>query len=75
MHKFEADQWLIMVDRGAASALNTSPKRKPDAVVEEKTTLEQAALYRLSGDRNPLHIDPEFASMGGWPKPSKALPT
>ncbi|WWC60744.1 uncharacterized protein I303_103320 [Kwoniella dejecticola CBS 10117] len=56
-------------DRGPASALNTPPKRKPDAVVEEKTTTEQAAIYRLSGDYNPLHIDPSFASMGGFPKP------
>ncbi|WWC89694.1 uncharacterized protein L201_004619 [Kwoniella dendrophila CBS 6074] len=56
-------------DRGAASAINAPPKRKPDAVVEEKTTQEQAAIYRLSGDYNPLHIDPSFASMGGFPKP------
>lgn len=58
-------------DRGAATALNVPPKRKPDAVMEEKTTLDQAAIYRLSGDYNPLHIDPDFASMGGFPKPSK----
>lgn len=56
-------------DRGAASALNAPPKRAPDAVLEEQTTAEQAALYRLSGDYNPLHIDPSFASMGGFPKP------
>ena len=60
-------------DRGAASALSSPPNRKPDAVMEEKTTLEQAALYRLSGDYNPLHIDPSFASMGGFPKPSKSV--
>lgn len=58
-------------DRGAATALNVPPKRKPDAVMEETTTLDQAAIYRLSGDYNPLHIDPDFASMGGFPKPSK----
>lgn len=58
-------------DRGAATALNVPPKRKPDAVMEEKTTPDQAAIYRLSGDYNPLHIDPDFASMGGFPKPSK----
>jgi multifunctional beta-oxidation protein len=37
-------------DRGAATAANKIPSRAPDAVVEEKTTEEQAAIYRLSGD-------------------------
>lgn len=37
-------------DRGAATAANKVPGREPDAVVEEKTTEEQAVLYRLSGD-------------------------
>lgn len=37
---------VVFVDRGAASAANTPPKRAPDAVVEEKTTETQAALYR-----------------------------
>jgi len=56
-------------DRGAASAANTPPSRKPDAVLEEKTLPIQAALYRLSGDYNPLHVLPEFAAIGGFDKP------
>ncbi len=38
----------------------SAPSRASDFRIEEKTSLEQAALYRLSGDLNPLHIDPEF---------------
>ncbi|KAI0014460.1 NAD(P)-binding protein [Xylariaceae sp. FL0662B] len=56
-------------DRGAATAPNAPPKRLPDVVVESPTTEEQAAVYRLSGDYNPLHIDPNFAKMGGFKQP------
>ncbi|KAK3390847.1 hypothetical protein B0H63DRAFT_466617 [Podospora didyma] len=56
-------------DRGASTAANKPPNRMPDVVVEEKTTEEQAALYRLSGDYNPLHVDPAFAKMGGFKQP------
>jgi len=56
-------------DRGAVTAANKIPGRSPDKAVEEKTTESQAALYRLSGDWNPLHILPEFAAVGGFSKP------
>ncbi|ROT38722.1 short chain dehydrogenase [Sodiomyces alkalinus F11] len=56
-------------DRGASTAPNKPPSRQPDVVVEERTSEEQAALYRLSGDFNPLHIDPSFAKMGGFKAP------
>lgn len=58
-----------MKDRGAATAANKPPSRAADKVTEEKTTEEQAAIYRLSGDRNPLHIDPEFSKIGGFKVP------
>jgi acyl dehydratase len=48
---------------------NEPPERDPDAVVELKTGITQAMLYRLSGDKNPLHVDPGFASVGGFEKP------
>ncbi|CUS09532.1 unnamed protein product [Tuber aestivum] len=56
-------------DRGAATASNKPPARKPDAVIDEKTTEDQAVLYRLSGDRNPLHVDPDFSKVGGFKTP------
>ncbi|MBE2251959.1 MAG: SDR family NAD(P)-dependent oxidoreductase, partial [Myxococcus sp.] len=56
-------------DRGPSSDINVAPSRPPDAVVTEKTTESQALLYRLSGDWNPLHVDPEFATMFGFDKP------
>jgi NAD(P)-dependent dehydrogenase (short-subunit alcohol dehydrogenase family)/acyl dehydratase/putative sterol carrier protein len=56
-------------ERGPASDINVPPERAPDAVVTEKTQENQALLYRLSGDWNPLHADPEFAGAFGFPKP------
>ena len=48
---------------------NEAPSRAPDAVVEYPTMTHQALLYRLSGDKNPLHADPGFAKMAGFEKP------
>jgi acyl dehydratase len=45
------------------------PERPPDHRVVQPTRPEQALLYRLSGDRNPLHADPKFAARGGFSRP------
>jgi acyl dehydratase len=56
-------------DRGPSGRRNVPPERAPDATVEMPTRPDQALLYRLSGDRNPLHADPDFAKLGGFDKP------
>ena len=48
---------------------NAAPEREPDLVVDSPTVSHQALLYRLSGDKNPLHADPEFAKLGGFDTP------
>lgn len=53
----------------AATAANKPPARQPDAVVEEQTSADLAALYRLNADYNPLHIDPDFSSKAGFNAP------
>ncbi|MBB3602346.1 acyl dehydratase [Mycolicibacterium sp. BK556] len=46
------------------------PDREPDARISMETRGDQALIYRLSGDRNPLHSDPWFArEMAGFPTP------
>jgi acyl dehydratase len=56
-------------DRGPAGGANAAPERAPDHTVTVQTRSDQALLYRLSGDRNPLHSDPAFAAMGGFDRP------
>jgi acyl dehydratase len=46
-----------------------APDRQPDAVLLSPTLPQQALLYRLCGDRNPLHADPDFAAAAGFPRP------
>ncbi|MDO8614496.1 MAG: MaoC/PaaZ C-terminal domain-containing protein [Dehalococcoidia bacterium] len=48
---------------------NAAPERAPDRSVAMPTLPIQAMIYRLSGDRNPLHIDPAFAKMAGYDRP------
>ena len=45
------------------------PARAPDRSIEISTRPDQALVYRLCGDRNPLHSDPEFARSAGFPRP------
>lgn len=55
-------------ERGPSTSAEP-PDRAPDAEWSIPTLPQQALLYRLCGDRNPLHSDPEFASAAGFPKP------
>lgn len=45
------------------------PDRAPDKVVVSETRADQALLYRLTGDRNPLHAEPSVAQRAGFPVP------
>jgi acyl dehydratase len=55
-------------DRGPSDRLEL-PDRAPDAVLLTPTLPQQALWYRLCGDRNPLHVDPDFATAAGFPAP------
>ncbi|AZQ34380.1 3-alpha,7-alpha,12-alpha-trihydroxy-5-beta-cholest-24-enoyl-CoA hydratase [Streptomyces cyaneochromogenes] len=55
-------------DRGPSARLEP-PAGDPDKVVERPVREDQALLYRLSGDLNPLHADPEFAKIAGFDRP------
>ena len=58
-------------DRGPSGKINLPPEREPDAISQQQTQPNQALLYRLnsSGDRNPLHADPQMAAFGGFNRP------
>jgi len=56
-------------ERGPSSSVGPLPDREPDDVVTYSTRADQALLYRLSGDRNPLHSDPAFAKRAGFDRP------
>ena len=45
------------------------PTRAPDQSIDIPTRPDQALIYRLSGDRNPLHSDPAIATAAGFPRP------
>lgn len=55
-------------ERGSSDKIAV-PARQPDIVHAEKTLTRQALIYRLSGDINPLHADPEMAKIGSFPTP------
>lgn len=56
-------------DQKAPEPGNEPPARDPDTIIEYPTMTQQALLYRLSGDKNPLHVDPSMAKMGGFDVP------
>ncbi len=55
-------------ERGPSTS-SAVPDRAPDVEVSIPVLPQQALLYRLCGDRNPLHSDPEFAAAAGFPRP------
>lgn len=56
-------------ERGPSGPKNMPPESAADHTVTYQTSRDQAFVYRLSGDRNPLHTDPKFAAMGGFDTP------
>jgi acyl dehydratase len=55
--------------KGNPPALHPIPERAPDLVCDLPTRPEIALIYRLSGDTNPLHVEPAFAKTAGFPRP------
>lgn len=56
-------------DRGPSGEKNVPPDRAPDATATMRTGAGQAQLYRLCGDKNILHVDPDFARLAGFDRP------
>ena len=56
-------------DRGPTEKANVAPDTAPDVSITYQTRDDQALLYRLSGDKNPLHSDKQFSDVGGFPRP------
>ena len=55
--------------KGLTSPIPKIPESKPDYVLRDKSFPGQAFIYRLSGDYNPLHIDPNIAASQKFDKP------
>lgn len=56
-------------ERGPTRAPHPIPTRAPDAISDLRTLPQAALIYRLSGDFNPLHADPDVAQIAGFPRP------
>ena len=54
---------------GRLKPIPSAPKREADLEINDSTFPNQAILYRLNSDPNPLHIDPENAKKAGFPRP------
>lgn len=55
-------------ERGPSTTVG-NPDRAPDVEIDIPVLPQQALLYRMCGDRNPLHSDPGFAAAAGFPRP------
>jgi acyl dehydratase len=76
-HLFDNDWVSFYVGAGGfggdpgpkSKAVNPPEGKDPDFSISDRVAANQAALYRLNGDLNPLHLDPEFARGGGFDRP------